>query len=178
MSGAGKINSALSFNGIDQYVDIKSLWTDIKSDTVGSFSLWVKPQNGYSLLTFFGPGTAGYFFLAWDPSTNSVILRIFADGDIPVINSSTAAGSMPANTYSYLTVVQDGTKLKIYINGVEQNISYIFNVKPGAWLSSATGSITVGRMGGVNDFKGSIDDLRYYKKALASNEIRDRKSVV
>ena len=144
MSGAGKINSALSFNGTNQYVNLTNLFDDIRGDAVGSFSLWVKPVNGFPILEFNGPG--GYFSVEWYKANQSATFAI-SGGGTP-ISVTTAKGSLPANVFSHLVISQDGTKFKIYINGVEQTgLTYWFKSNPGAWFKFLAGSITNSRLG-------------------------------
>ncbi|MCB9771318.1 MAG: VCBS repeat-containing protein [Candidatus Omnitrophica bacterium] len=175
MSTTGKINSALAFNGTNQYVDMSSLFADIRTDTVGTFSLWVKPVNSYPILEFTGSG--GYFVIEWYKNNQSATFAISGAGT--PIACTTQTGSMPANTYSHLVISQDGTQYKIYINGVlQQNLTKWFNSNLGAWFKFLTGSITNSRLGsaveGSNQafFNGNVDDLRYYKKALTLTEIQ------
>jgi RHS repeat-associated protein len=175
LSVSGKINGALNFNGVDQYVDMSSLWSDIRYDSVGAFSMWVKPVAGFPILNF--AGTGGFFLIAYN-SNQSLEFGITGSGN--PISCVTQAGSVPANVFSHVVVTQDGTQLKIYINGIlQQNLTYTYQSNKAAWVNFLSGPITNARLGssaiyGGNKsyFKGSVDDVRYYRKALNVDEIK------
>lgn len=175
LSVGGKINSAFNFNGVDQYVNMSSLWSDIRNDRVGTFSMWVKPLAGEPIISFTGAG--GYFFIGYGAGNQSIAVAISGAGT--PLSCGTARGSVPVDTYSHVVVTQDGTQLKIYINGVlQENLTYWYQGNKGTWLNFLTGSITTARLGssidGGNHYyhKGAVDDLRYYKKALNLDEIK------
>jgi hypothetical protein len=174
LSSTGKVDKGFTFNGTNQYVDMQRLFSNIRTDSSGSISLWVKPVNSYPIIEFSGPG--GYFSVEWYQKNQSATFAI-SGGGTP-ISLTTATGSLPANTFSHLVITQDGTQLKIFINGVEQSgLTYWAKSNPGAWLSFLTGSIINTRLGatveGSNQyfFNGSVDDLRYFKRALTSAEV-------
>lgn len=173
LSVAGKVGRALSFNGTSQYVNLDNLFTDIRNDTVGSFSFWVKPVLGEDIMNFTGPDGKN-FYVIWSKAYQSLVFAIY--GNSTPVSCLTPNGSLPTNVWTHVTITQDGTGFKIYINGNEQALTYMDNGNKGAWLSTLTGTTRFSRLGairyGYSDyyFQGSVDDLRYYKKALNSTE--------
>ncbi len=173
ISTPGKINKALTFNGANQYVDISNLFSTIRDDKAGSFSLWVKPVNGEPILSF--ATSNGYFEMAWSKSLQSLAVGISGAGTM--YGATTPLRTVPVNTYSHIVVTQDANKLKLYVNGVEQNQNVWSNKNPGGWLNTIVPARAYARVGAFTTgtatdfFNGSVDDLRYYKTALTSDEV-------
>ncbi|MDZ4241569.1 MAG: toxin TcdB middle/N-terminal domain-containing protein [Candidatus Omnitrophota bacterium] len=178
LSSAGKINAAYRFNGTSQYGNVDAIMNDLRTDTVGTFTMWVKPELGGTFLNF--NGSAGYFTMEWFKNNQSASFAISGAGT--PISCTTAGGSVPGNVFSHIAFVQDGTGVRIYVNGVQQTLTYWFNSNPAAWFSflSANG-LQTGRMGAARNhadpsaymdyLQGTIDDVRYYKRALTLQEI-------
>ena len=178
LSAAGRVNSAVQFNGTDQYVNADGLLADIINDNTGSFTMWLKPAKGGVLLSFAGPG--GYLSMEWAQTDQAVAFSM--SGSSTPLSCITPTGSSPSGVYTHVAFVQDGISLKIYINGVERPLSYWAVANKGAWFNfSWAGPITNGRIGAYNltsdplnnagFFQGGMDDLRYYKKALTASEV-------
>jgi RHS repeat-associated protein len=177
LSASGKINTALSFNGTDQYADMDALLADIKTDTTGSFSMWVKPQSGPVFVNFGGPG--GFLSLQWWEGSQAAVFDMSSPG--ASLSCYTPAGSVPVNTYSHIVFVQDGVSLKIYVNGVEQTLGYWSQNNKGVWLGSAGSGLYFGRLAAFNGSSdpnannsftnAALDDLRYYKAVLTTDEV-------
>ncbi len=171
----GKINQAFHFDGTSQYVNLDNVWNSIKDDSIGSFSFWMNPEAGGTVLSF--AGSQGALDLNWASSINAMVLGI------PGFSCHTTGANIPAGSYAHIVVVQDGVNLKVYVNGVEQNLFYWSQSNKGSWLSATQPSVAnFGRLGVFNPngqdasniqyFKGDIDDLRYYKRALSASEVQ------
>ncbi|GAG73588.1 unnamed protein product [marine sediment metagenome] len=79
-SVAGKINKGFEFNGSSDYIDITDLYTDIASDTTGSFAFWYAPDTGANgeILAFCEGGTGSnldYFRIKTNAS-NTIQIQI------------------------------------------------------------------------------------------------------
>ena len=60
---SGKLNNALTLDGSTDALNLDALAADIASDTVGTFSFWVKPDDGQFYKTFgFGDTDAYSYF--------------------------------------------------------------------------------------------------------------------
>jgi len=89
------------------------------------------------------------------------------------IHSTTDKGvngtsALPLNTWSHLAMTYDGTTMRIYINGVQAG--------SGAVTGSAATSNSPLRIGGNSIwgeyFRGLIDEVRIYNRALSATEIQ------
>src|SRR6185295_10030858 len=72
---------------------------------------------------------------------------------------------VPLNSWSHVAVTFDGSMLRLYINGVD------------AGSRAATGTLLpslpeAGMLGGASAFAGTIDELRFYRRALSQAEVR------
>lgn len=182
LSNLGKIGNAFKFNGINNYINLDSLVPAVRTDSKGTFTFWVNPEAGASILNF---GTSGFgknggiFSISWSPSTQSA--QFFIATNKAEISCYTNQNSVPKGYWTHVAVVQDGTKLKIYINGIEQALTFGVLNNGSAWLKNAP--LSSGRIaayaggpagfGNIPSLKGQIDDLRYYSnKGLLPEEVK------
>lgn len=163
----GKISGALTFDGADDYVNIgQSSTLNVSNITVES---WVNYDSGWPV----GATIAGrddstnrvWSFYQFDSST----LRFFVFiGDVAKIKD-TSLSPVPGQWY-HLVGTYDGSNVRIYINGKDVGSP-----------TAATGNIDTDaadiRIGDdlatshVN-WKGLIDEVRIYNRALSAEEIR------
>ncbi len=83
--------------------------------------------------------------------------------------------TVPAGEWSYLALVVRPDGITVYLNG--QSATHNFNVPPVDFSSLATYLGSYRGWGGRN-FKGLIDEVRFYNRALTSEEIRLRRHLV
>jgi len=107
--------------------------------------------------------------LWWTPAT---MVTVRAEGTIVPVAflSSGQVGfvsnrPVPLNSWSHVAVTFDGSMLRLYINGVD------------AGSRAATGTLLpslpeAGMLGGASAFAGTIDELRFYRRALSQAEVR------
>lgn len=148
---AGKQGDALSFDGIDDYVDI----SDISSMPLFSLSTWVNNATGgdsrHSIMRDFWE-VASTELCYWSYSFANTYWR------------STASGTIPDNTWLHVVTTWDGSVIRHYINGQL------------SWVDAATSSgtsqplLTISGYGG-RMFKGMLDDVRVYNKTLTASEV-------
>ena len=76
--------------------------------------------------------------------------------------------ALPLNTWSHLAVTFDGATMRLYVNGVQ--------VQSQAYAGAITTSSGRLRIGGNQVwgeyFKGRVDEVRIYNRALSSTEIQ------
>ncbi len=73
---------------------------------------------------------------------------------------------LPENAWSHIAVTYDGAKLRLYVDGE------LVRTEPGQAVSSASGPLTIG----CGWFKGRIDEVRIYDRALDEGEVADDKT--
>ncbi len=178
-SQAGKINAAFNFNGTSQYVNLDDFLSKVRTDSTGSFSLWIKPTTGGGTIFNFG-GPGGYIQFEYLSGNQNVALTISGNGT--AFKCSTPPSSVAPSVWSHIVVVQDGVSPKIYVNNVLQTLTFQVSNVNGAWFTyNWAGPITYGRLAAFNIstdpnnnnsfYSGMVDDMRYYKRVLGSTEI-------
>jgi len=182
LSVAGKINKAFDFNGIDEYINLDALESDIHSDTTGSFSFWVDFDSVDSTKCIFGlsstSSTDEYFLIRMYGTANQEIaVSLYYLGN-PIFIARGSTSCTVVDGWYHIAVVQNGTELKIYVNGVAETITWDSQINKGSWINVA--NTNIGRIGyqklgdsaDANWFDGKIDDFRYYKNvALTESQI-------
>ena len=82
----------------------------------------------------------------------------------------TGTGAISANIWTNIVYTYDGTTMRCYVNGL---MVQSFNPPSGAIDNCAGGNLTIGRYwsGDLKYFKGQIDDLAIFNRALTQQEI-------
>lgn len=166
----GKIGNALQFDGRRSHVTVPSSAT-INPTGPFSISAWLKP------VLF--EGAARAIVEKWDgddpAARTGFMFRLSAknqthfgilgpDGDTEV----TGATAVPADVWSCVTAVFDGSSVRVYFNGVLER-----NVPCPRPPRASRGALQIGKGGGGGGlyFSGIIDDVRFYNRALTADEI-------
>jgi len=156
----GRIGGSIYLDG-DDYVDCSNA---LKFDITDEITLacWIKTTSGrawQTITTKVGGSYEGIYRLNFDSSGNNVF---FTCEGVPPYN---AWGDVPVNDgrWHHLAGVYDGSKLYLYVDGVE-DIS-----------ANASGSIQLSLqsflIGGYNGYNGLIDDVQLYNRGLSTEEI-------
>jgi concanavalin A-like lectin/glucanase superfamily protein len=167
------VGNALSFNGTSDTVTVLDSGA-LDLNTGMTLEAWVNPSSlsGWNtvMLKERGPNALSYGLYANDGAPQPGGLAVPAgyqrNGSIDQAIRGTTA--LPLGVWSHLAVTYDGARQRIYVNGVE-----VAN-------RVQTGPITVGtqplRIGGNQSFggeffRGLIDEVRVYNRALTAAEI-------
>ena len=165
-SALGRYGGALSFNGVSSRIDIADADSlDLKS----AFTLeaWVYPT-----------ATSGWrtVILKEQPDDFTYALYARGDADIPsgwasmggTQHSVQGTSGLPLYAWTHLVTTFDGSMLRLYVNGV---LVREFGVSGAATASS--GKLRIGGNAVWGEyFKGRIDEVRIYNRALSLAEIQ------
>ncbi len=164
--GEGRTANGLSFDGVDDYAEVPtSASLDIGGDQV-SISIWAK----LDLLPTELPGAFGPMY---DSETdNYVIYEDKGNNELrfKVTTSDGAArpgiptSALVANKWIHIVGVYDGTNAMIYLNGV------FIKSLPLTGTVNAGQVATIGKSGSTY-FKGALDNIQVFNKALTQDEI-------
>ncbi len=169
----GKIGQALNFDGVNDYVSV----ADDSSLRMGtnSFAIvtWVNPASGGSAEYFvLRKSTAGqYSFSIYPIATTRRIYTYISDGTNSS-NGTTGNSALPFDQWTHVVVMfnRDEGKVKVYLNGKNDGERDISNVTGAV---DPTSSLNIGYYnGGTYEFRGLIDDVRVYNRALTPDEIK------
>ncbi len=178
----GNTNSAYSFNGISNYINLgnKSLLKPNKA----TISMWVKPNAistsgfGYSFNPIMVTGNTnspGHFyeayFLGISTSGNNKF-HVSSWNPSPTISGGgSSVQNFNLNTWHHLTTTIDNDSIKIYINGVLDKAYF----KGFATNYSSIDSIIIANSGNSTFhqrfFNGAIDDIKMYNRVLSASEV-------
>jgi hypothetical protein len=164
---SGKIGNALSFNGINSYIEVPdSSSLNFGTNTNFTISCWLNTaQSGiYQYFLAKDYGLPGYWDFFIDSS--NVLRFASADGHPSLIGTTILADG----NWHYVTVVgvRNG-KVQLYVDGVADGAPQ--NMVGGSMSSNAP--LRVGSTnGGGGIYKGSIDEISIYTRALLPAEIQ------
>lgn len=177
---AGKYNSSLKFDGIDDYVVTPRLLTN----TTYSISIWINPSrygssnylNGFfyqgsgssDIGTRFGVGTCPSCTVASGGGKSNTV---FFENEGGSTYLSGANSAINLNTWQHVVITKNGANESLYINGSLSNSRANGNTTTpsnnnsyfGFWYSSSD----PGRF-----FQGQIDDVRIYNYALTPVQVK------
>jgi hypothetical protein len=170
----GLIENAMTFNGVDQYVEfVNTSSFDINNNAV-TVSLW-------TVLTYLPADLPGSFGPLFDSETDNYVLyedkgnnelrfkcRAGADAARPGISG--ADPDLVTGEWIHIVGVYDGTEASIYLNGVKKgSLPLSGTVVPGMVPF-------LGRSAYANAsfFEGSIDQVEIYNIALTEEQIMER----
>jgi uncharacterized delta-60 repeat protein len=160
-------SGALAFTGNTGLKKVSlgtSLWnTEFAGGTQLTVEAWVNRSTTGSLQTIMSNYQGSF----------PMLFRIDNDFIRLYVNSGTNVSStsyIPVGTWTHVAATYDGTNLKIFVNGVEEN-SVAYSVA----LASSTNEMKIG--GGLTNntefFPGNIGEVRLWNVARTSAEISD-----
>jgi hypothetical protein len=169
---------ALSFNGAASgYVDLGANNPNLVLGQQYSIELWVKPAaaSGNVLRGVLGndPGTVGQRSPYISISENNQVETGYGNGST-TIATGTSNNAITTGQWNQIVATYNGTNLSLYINGslasqVQGNGSPVNTAV--RYLGTLTSSATT-------FFKGEVDEVALWTRALALNEIRLRRHVL
>lgn len=168
--------SALSFDGIDDYVQCGNDNSLQITGNAITLEAWIKPQafktNAYdgviiSKKSFLLDDFAGYSLSCGDEGT-----LYFSIGNQELYEASSTAGVIPLNEWTHVAAVFNGTALQIYINA---NLVVDQPIETNRIGNASTRNLTIGSSSfyGNRNFSGTIDEVRVWNTARKQTEIQE-----
>ncbi|MFT2010509.1 cellulase family glycosylhydrolase [Pontibacter sp. 13R65] len=171
---SGKFKNALELNGqAESYVMLpQGVASSLNDFTI---SAWVKPTENVNWARLFDFGsnannTTSYMYLTPRNGINNTVRYAVRNGSAPeqLINSSVV---LAPNEWVHLAVTQAGTVGILYINGTEVGRNNNITIKPSQLGNTPQNYIGKSQFASDPTFKGLIDELKIYGKALTSEEV-------
>lgn len=160
----GKINGGLSFDGINDYVEVAdddtldisneiTIMAWVKPSRMGDYESFVHKDDAYVLQ--FAPGTDGYLRGAlWLPS-------------LTMLDDTTT--QLSTNVWYHVALTYDGSQMRLYVNGSE-----VANRAATGGITTNDNPLYIGYnpRGVTYWFNGVMDEVKVYDHALTLEEIQ------
>lgn len=184
----GKIGTAYSFDGVNDYVNIDSVLTPLATTTQGTWAFWVKPIDAT-------PATNQFIIAFGDTNEDTHLSSLITTSGILSVASrilgatqwqlSTNSSVFSDNTWAHIVIVQNGISPVLYINGTEyspgqSNATFTTSTDQTIWFSDITG-LDNGRfacwnyssLGNIRFLNGTIDEVGLWNRALTPDEVTE-----
>ena len=172
----GNPNCAYNFDGISNYIEIvPKVLSGLNEYT---YSLWAKPKgiptNGGGMMLSVGDiQTNSDQGLTYQP-TKTYFAGSYNAGSNPIQSYAKSTVIAP-DQWMHVVVTRNSDSIKLFINGdlVKLDSYTLINKQAVSQGTNAQALILGGRCSLYPDyfFKGAIDDLRFYNRALSDNEV-------
>ncbi|MHC4743400.1 MAG: LamG domain-containing protein, partial [Planctomycetota bacterium] len=169
----GILGGALEFDGEDDYVEVADAGSmRVNQDSSFSVSAWVRPSSSGILLSKLrGVERPGIFGFMLQYSSDSYFFKIDASY---IFCTSISTASERWGDWEYVTAVYDNRNMKLYLNGSLRDSGYHWrhtrNTKP--QKPFAIGRASWDFHAGKGYYKGTIDEVRFYNRALSAQEVQ------
>jgi mono/diheme cytochrome c family protein len=158
---------AASFNAHTDAVTIPTNSTSNIGTGDFTVSAWIKPRGNGAIISAGGYGTQGWSVDLTDRNT----LQFVSAGAQGAFNGrvSSQSDSIRREAWQHLAVVvrRGKNETRIYVNG-----SLVGRGTTGAANLAAQGGLILGSAAGVESFKGLLDEVRLYQRALTPTEVQ------
>jgi hypothetical protein len=159
VSTAGKVGTALSFNGSNQYASLASVSGLAKGNAPHTVAAWIRvnalPSYRAWILQLGNEGSGSHHWL----------INSSGGTQFGVWSGNQAQPSLPVGQWKHVAITFDGATLKSYVDGtLAQSVAATFNLQ-GVPLTVAQAH------NGENAFNGTVDDVRVYSRALSAAEV-------
>jgi hypothetical protein len=164
-ASTGKYGRALSFNGTSSVVVVRD---STSLDLTGGMTLeaWVRPaatMSGWRNVLRKERAGGWVYRLAANSDVNRPALSIYAT----VQRTLSAGAALQPGTWTHIAATYDGRYHRLYINGLLAGTQ-----SQSGPIRTSSGALQIGGNLTGNLFKGLIDEIRVYNRALSVTEIR------
>ncbi len=162
---SGKYGRALTFNGTNNYVSVPDS-ASLHLTTGMTLEAWVNMTGGQSWRSVvFKERSGGMTYALYATNgSNRPTGQIYAGAE----QSATGTAAVPTSTWTHLATTYDGATQKLFVNGAQ----VASRAQTGSIIAS-TGALKIGGNAIWSEwFKGTIDDVRVYSRALSATEIQ------
>jgi hypothetical protein len=170
----GKAGSALSFDGVDDYV-IGASNSPIATNASFTVSAWVYLADLGTTRMVVSQNSANYYAYALGFNTTNdkwVFTMSNTNSTCSTLVTAPSTSTPTINTWTHLTGVYDATeqKIKLYVDGQLENST----AKTSAWTSSAPLILGYANNAGTitNRWSGRIDEVTVYQTALRLSDVQ------
>lgn len=165
----GRLGKALKFDG-KMHLDLGPLVSFDRTNTF-SYGAWVKLESGGAILSKMekGPGYRGFDLYANDGRIEAHLANAFPDNAIKVKTKEQFNGG-----WRHVLLTYDGSSkaagAKIYVDGKLREVEAEKDQLKDSFANDEP--VRIGSRSGESQFKGEIDDVRFYDHALSAEDAR------
>lgn len=163
----GRIGKGLSFNGTDSLVAISNT-TAVALSSNMTLEAWVNPattDNTWMPVIFKPYNSSQISYVVQGRTPQNGVPCVYVS---PSANNVLASTALPTNTWSHLAATYDGATIRLYTNGVLAASQAQTGVIP-----NSSEPLTIGGNALFQAYwKGSVDEVRVYNRALSASEIK------
>ncbi len=164
-SVAGRFGSALSFDGVNDWVTVADAGSLDLSSAL-TVEAWVRPSRlgGWRTVAFKERPGGVVYGLYGDQAGGRPLGQVFIGGERNAVGSA----SLPLNVWSHLATTFDGSVVRLYVNGALAGSSSVSGA-----MAASSGPLRIGGNSVWGEwFAGLIDEVRVYNRALSAAEIQ------
>jgi membrane protein implicated in regulation of membrane protease activity len=163
----GKYGKALSFDGENDCVQVPDS-AELQLSEEFTLEAWVRPDHEQEFVPIFYKEAEGFY-------SYSLYLGVFEKGALEGFVTDEEPGwaevsshePLPSKTWTHVAFTSDGAHLRLYVNGELVDQGSARDVK------ESEGPLYLGCFPGSEQFfKGKIDEVRIYDRALDGQEVR------
>ncbi len=163
---SGQYGSALSFDGVDDYVDVASV--DFKTQSF-SAEAWIKTTDTSAMPVSY-QNTSGYYgwYILF---TGAVVRGAVVASNGALLASVDATVTVTDDVWHYVSLTDDGSTIKLYVDGVEINSGSSATKVWDTTMHFYAGAQRPEHASPLYWLDGTIDDVRIYNYARTQKQI-------
>ena len=166
VSVSAQTNYNLYFDGVNDYIEASDISFPVDSSS-RSVSMWIKTVQTFGEKYFFSYGKDSPWYQRWAFGLTGGRNLIEYNG-----TSSESSKFVSDGKWHHVAATYDGKDVNIFVDGMKQSMSTQSAITPDTKLS---GKVLIGDNSadptGSQRFKGSIDEVSVFNKALSADEI-------
>ena len=165
-TSSGKIGGAYDFDGVNDYVEVPNS-PNLTNFTAISVECWFTAKtlgdgSYWRHIVDKGWMTEGAYLLYTDKATKQLRWVLYLDGGQRGVMTNS---NLTENTWYHAVGTYDGTKVKLYLNGIKQTQETTYS------KDSFSNSANLRIAQSTHDHHGLIDEVRIYNRALSPEQI-------
>ncbi len=171
----GRTGQAAKFDGTDDYILVPDNDTLDLSDAM-TITAWIKSESTSGprvIVSKWNDNSWDYSYIFKDHNYSDKLRITLTKGGLRGdLGDLTGAAFIPLETWIHVAATYDSDTLRLYFNGVQDGTLSASGTIKNSATALLIGAVYTG--GGIQEkFKGAIDDIRIYNRALSPAEIQE-----
>ncbi len=175
---SGKLNSAMNFDGVDDYIEVNSVTNKNTLDGANTIMGWIKLNDWTGSKTLFSAhnlssDSSDRRYLVIDFSSATQQFRVVTSKSTPGSNTVASLGTYTGDSdWHYLAAVIDANAgiTAFYVDGINQGSDTTNSFSLSTLSSSYIGQLAWSSPN-ISPLNGTIDEVAIFNRSLSSSEI-------